>query len=298
MADLHLARAPAPAVESSLCTEKRVSSPVPVQVSDKPSHGLAARGAHVVLVCRNRERAAAAQSAIRTATGNVAIDVALADLSSQAEIRRLAHELVQCYPQMYALINNAGVVNTKRTVTVDGLETVFAVNHLAYFLLTQLLLPRLVASAPARIVNVASDAHEWDTLDFDDLQNERRYRTLKVYGQSKLCNLLFTRELARRIAGTGVTVNSMHPGGVATGLGWNNGWWAVLIAKVLKPFLRTAEQGADTAIYLTTAPEVANINGAYFYNRREHHPSRAARDDDAALRLWDISMQLTATREA
>ena len=261
------------------------------------AQGLAARGALVVLVCRSRARAEATQRAIRMATGNAAIDIALADLSSQAEIRRLAQELLQRYPRIHALINNAGVVNTKRTVTVDGLETVFAVNHLAYFLLTQLLLPRLVESAPARIVNVASDAHHWDTLDFDDLQNVRRYRAFKVYGQSKLCNLLFTRELARRIAGTGVTVNSLHPGGVATGLGWNNGWWAILIAKVLKPFLRTADQGADTAIYLTTAPELATVNGTYFYNRREHSPSRAAQDDEAALRLWEVSEQLTATRE-
>jgi retinol dehydrogenase-12 len=262
------------------------------------AQGLAARGAHVILVCRSRARAEATQHAMRTATGNSAIDIALADLSSQADIRRLAQELLRRYPRIHALINNAGVVNTKRTVTVDGLETVFAVNHLAYFLLTQLLLPRLVESAPARIVNVASDAHHWDTLDFADLQNHRRYRGLKVYGQSKLCNLLFTRELARRIAGTGVTVNSLHPGGVATGLGWNNGWWAVLIAKVLKPFLRTAAQGADAAIYLTTAPEVANVNGRYFYNRREHRPSRAAQDDEAALRLWQVSEQLTATRGA
>jgi retinol dehydrogenase-12 len=261
------------------------------------AQGLAACGAQVVLVCRSRARAEAAQNAIRTATGNAEIDIALVDLSSQVEIRRLAQELLQRYPRMHALINNAGVVNTKRTVTVNGIETVFAVNHLAYFLLTQLLLPRLVDSAPARIVNVASDAHHWDTLDFDDLQNHRRYRGLKVYGQSKLCNLLFMRELARRIAGTGVTVNSLHPGGVATGLGWNNGWWAILVSKVLKPFLRTVEQGADTAIHLTTAPEVATVNGKYFYNRREHRPSLAAQDDAAALRLWEISEQLTATRE-
>ena len=261
------------------------------------AQGLAACGAQVVLVCRSRARAEAAQNAIRTATGNAEIDIALADLSSQVEIRRLAQELLQRYPRIHALVNNAGVVNTKRTVTVDGIETVFAVNHLAYFLLTQLLLPRLIDSAPARIVNIASDAHHWDRLDFDDLQNHRRYRGLKVYAQSKLCNLLFTRELARRIASTGVTVNSLHPGGVATGLGWNNGWWAVLVAKVLKPFLRTAEQGADTAIYLTTTPEVANVNGKYFYNRREHQPSHAVQDDEAARRLWEISEQLTATRD-
>jgi NAD(P)-dependent dehydrogenase (short-subunit alcohol dehydrogenase family) len=257
------------------------------------AHGLAAQGAGVVLVCRNRERAEATQAAIRSATGNNNIDIALADLSSQAEIRRLAQELLRRYSQIHVLINNAGVLHTKRTITIDGIETVFAVNHLAYFLLTQLLLPRLVDTAPTRIVNVASDAHHWDTLNFDDLQNERRYRALKVYAQTKLCNILFTYELAQRIAGTGVTVNSMHPGGVATGLGWNNGWWAVLLAKALKPFIRTPEQGADTAIYLATTAEVAGVTGRYFRDRREIQPSPAAQDDGAARRLWDISVQLT-----
>lgn len=257
------------------------------------AQGLAAQGARVVLVCRNRARAEATQTVLRAATGNPAIDIALADLSSQTEIRRLARELLARYSRVHVLINNAGVVNAKRTMTVDGIETVFAVNHLAYYLLTQLLLSRLVDSAPARIVNVASDAHHWDTLDFDDLQNTRRYRPLKVYGQSKLCNLLFTRELARRLAGTGVTANSIHPGGVATGLGWNNGWWAVLIAKVLKPFMRTPKQGADTALYLATALEVEQITGKYFYDRREIVPSQAAQDDRAARRLWDISAELT-----
>ncbi|MBI3303849.1 MAG: SDR family oxidoreductase, partial [Deltaproteobacteria bacterium] len=230
--------------------------------------GLARMGATIVLVCRNRERAEAARTAIRAATGNNAVAVVLADLSSQAEIRQLARDLLARYPQMHVLVNNAGVFNRKRSTTVDGIETVFAVNHLAYFLLTHLLLECLIASGSARIVNVASHAHRWGRLDFDDLQNERTYHAMQVYGQSKLCNILFTRELARRIAGTGVTVNCLHPGGVATGLGWNNGWWAVLIAKALRPFLRTPEQGADTAVYLATSPEVEAVNGKYFCDRR------------------------------
>jgi len=197
------------------------------------------------------------------------------------------------YPQIQVLVNNAGVINRKRETTVDGIETVFAVNHLAYFLLTHLLLERLTISGSARIVNVASDAHRWGNLDFDDLQNARKYRPFPVYGQSKLCNILFTRELARWVAGTGVTVNCLHPGGVATGLGWNNGWWAVLIAKSLRPFFRTPEQGADTAIYLATSPEVEAVNGKYFYNRREIQPSPAAQDDAAAKQLWRISAELT-----
>jgi len=254
---------------------------------------LARRGATVTLVCRNSGRAEAARNEIRTATGNKAVEVLLADLSSQAEIRRLAQELLDRYPQIHVLINNAGVLNRKRTTTVDGIETVFAVNHLAYFLLTHLLLERLTISESARVINVASDAHRWGNLDFTDLQNARRYRALRVYGQSKLCNILFTRELARRIMGTKVTVNCLHPGGVATGLGWNNGWWAVLIAKALQPFFRTPEQGADTAVYLATSPAAAAVSGKYFYNRREIQPSPAAQDDEAAKRLWQISAELT-----
>ncbi len=255
--------------------------------------GLARTGATIGLVCRNRERAEATCSAIRSTTGNNAVEFALADLSSQAEIHRLAQDLLARYLQIHVLVNNAGVINHKRTTTIDGIETVFAVNHLAYFLLTHLLLERLTNSGSARIVNVASDAHRWGSLDFDDLQNARTYRAMRVYGQSKLCNILFTRELARRIAGVGVTATCVHPGGVATGLGWNNGWWAVLIANALRPFFRTPEQGADTVVYLATSPEVEGVNGKYFFNRREIQPSLAAQDDAAAKRLWQISAELT-----
>jgi NAD(P)-dependent dehydrogenase (short-subunit alcohol dehydrogenase family) len=254
---------------------------------------LARMGATIVLVCRNRARAEETCSAIRTETGNSAVDFVLADLSSQAEIRRLAQDLLIRYPQVHVLINNAGVINVQRSTTVDGIETVFAVNHLAYFLLTHLLLERMKASTSARIINVASNAHTWGSLDFNDLQNERHYRVMKVYGQSKLCNILFTRELAQRIAGSGVTANCMHPGGVATGLGRQNGWWAVLIAKALRPFFRTPEQGADTVIYLATSPTVEAVNGKYFYDRREIQPSRDAQDGGAASRLWQISAELT-----
>jgi NAD(P)-dependent dehydrogenase (short-subunit alcohol dehydrogenase family) len=250
-------------------------------------------GATVALVCRNPERAEAVRNEIHTATGNEAIQVLLADLSAQAEIHRLAQELLDRYPQIHILINNAGVLNRERTTTVDGIETVFAVNHLAYFLLTHLLLERLAASGSARIINVASAAHRWGNLDFEDLQNAREYRAMRVYGQSKLCNILFTRELARWITSTEVTANCLHPGGVATGLGWNNGWWAVLIAKALQPFLRTPEQGTDTVVYLATSPAVEAVSGKYFVDCHEIQPSPAAQDDGAAKRLWQISAELT-----
>ncbi len=258
--------------------------------------GLAHLGATIVLVCRNRTRAEATRAAIVTASGNSQVEIALADVSIQAEIHRLAQELLGRYPQIHVLVNNAGTLERRRSTTRDGIETVFAVNHLAYFLFTQLLLERLTTSAPARIINVASGAHRWGPLDMSDLQNARHYRALRVYGQSKLCNILFTRELARRLAGSGVTVNAMHPGGVATGLGSNNGWWAKLIATVLKPLILTAEQGADTVVYLATAPEVARVSGKYFVKRQEEQPSLAALDDDTAQRLWQASVELTVGR--
>jgi NAD(P)-dependent dehydrogenase (short-subunit alcohol dehydrogenase family) len=255
---------------------------------------LARRGATVAVVGRDRERGEETRSAIRDATGTDRATLHLGDLSSQADVRTVADDLLARYEQMHVLVNNAGVVNLKRTTTVDGIEATFAVNHLAYFLLTHLLLPRLRQSGGARIVNVASDAHRFGGLNFDDLQNERRYRSLRVYGQSKLCNILFTRELARRVPANEVTVNCVHPGAVATRLGQNNGWWAVLITKTLSPFFRSPAQGAETSVYVATSPDVAGVSGRYFANCRAVEPSRAARDDAAAARLWQMSEALTA----
>lgn len=260
------------------------------------AEALAKRGATLALVCRDRGRGEEACDSIRRASGNAGVSLLLADLSSQAEIRRLAAELCQRHPQIHVLINNAGVVNLQRTTTVDGIETVLAVNHLAYFLLTNLLLDTLRRSDTARIVNVASDAHKFGPLDFDDLQNTRHYRAMRVYGQSKLCNILFTRELARRLAGSDVTVNAVHPGAVATGLGKNNGRWAQLIIKSLGFFFRTPEQGAATSIYLASSPAVAGVSGKYFANCREARTSKAAQDDAAAARLWEISVRMTGLR--
>jgi NAD(P)-dependent dehydrogenase (short-subunit alcohol dehydrogenase family) len=257
---------------------------------------LANRGATLALVCRDRTRGEETRDAIRRANGNDGVTLHLADLASQAEIRRLAAELVERLPRIHVLINNAGVINLQRTTTVDGIETVLAVNHLAYFLLTNLLLETLRRSGAARIVNVASDAHKLGPLDFDDLQNRRRYRSMRVYGQSKLCNILFTRELARRLAGSDVTVNAVHPGAVATRLGQNNGRWAQLLIKGLGYFFRTPAQGAATSIYVATSPNLAGVSGKYFANCREARPSAAALDDDAAARLWDVSAQLTGLR--
>jgi len=253
---------------------------------------LAQLGASLVLVCRSRERGQETVAEIAAKTGNGDVTLLLGDLSSQAEVRNVAREFLATNRPLHVLINNAGVVNLHRTLTADGIETTFAVNHLAYFLLTNLLLERLQRSAPARIVNVASDAHKFGRLDLDDLGNGRRYRAMRVYGQSKSANILFTTELARRIEGSGVTANSLHPGAVATGLGKNNGGWTRPLIAFLGLFFRTPGDGAATSVYLASSSEVEGLSGKYFANRREQRPARAAQDPESARRLWEISAQM------
>jgi NAD(P)-dependent dehydrogenase (short-subunit alcohol dehydrogenase family) len=255
---------------------------------------LARMDADLVLVCRDRGRGEETAKAIRSHTGNDHVEVMLADLASQQAIRQLARDYLATDRPLHVLVNNAGVVNLRRTQTVDGIETVFAVNHLAYFLLTNLLLDRLKASAPARIVNVASDAHRFGTLNFDDLGGERSYRTMRIYGQSKLANILFTYALARRLEGSGVSANCLHPGAVATGLGKNNGGWAKAVIGLLRPFFRTPESGAATSIYLASAPQLEGVSGKYFSNCKETRSSRASYDEAAARRLWEISAQMSS----
>ncbi len=254
---------------------------------------LARLGAALVLVCRDRGRAEATAAEIGAATGNRDVTVLLADLAVQQEVRRVASEFLATARPLHVLINNAGAVNLQRTLTADGIETTLAVNHLAPFLLTNLLLERLQQSAPARIITVASEAHRFGALDFDDLGNARRYRPLRVYGQSKLANILFTNELARRLAGSTLTANSLHPGAVATGLGKNNGVWARGVIALLRPFFRSPQRGAATSIHLAASPAVDGLTGKYFVDCREKRPSRAARDGAAAQRLWEISATLT-----
>jgi NAD(P)-dependent dehydrogenase (short-subunit alcohol dehydrogenase family) len=260
--------------------------------------GLAERGAHVVICGRSAERAEAARADIVRRSGNRRVDVLLADLSSQAEVRKLAETFLEGHGALHVLVNNAGVVHNRRRTTVDGLEATFAVNHLAYFLLTGLLLERLRRSAPARVVNVASDAHHFGSIDWDDLQAERRYQGppilsgMRVYGTSKLCNVLFTRELARRLEGTGVTANCVHPGMVATGLGTNNGVLGNVAMGLARPFAKSPAQGARTTLHVALAPELEGVSGGYFANERPARLSSAARDDEAARRLWDESCRL------
>lgn len=257
---------------------------------------LAREDATLVLVARDGGRARATAEDVAAATGRRDVHVVLGDLSVQTEVRRVASELGTRWPRIDVLLNNAGVVNLRPTSTPDGIETTFAVNHLAYFMLTILLRESLAAAPRSRVVNVASDAHRWGRLDFDDLNNARRYRAMRVYGQSKLCNILFTYALARRLQGATTTVNCLHPGAVATRLGQNNGRIATALTKLLKPFFRTAEGGADTAIYLATSPEVAGTSGAYFVDRKARRSSRLSYDEAVQERLWDASERLTGVR--
>jgi NAD(P)-dependent dehydrogenase (short-subunit alcohol dehydrogenase family) len=266
--------------------------------------GLAREGARVLIVGRSPGRGEAAREQIAKQSGNDRVELLLADLASLAEIRRLCAEVKSRCDALHVLVNNAGLVNMSRQLTVDGLEATFAVNHLAYFALTLGLLDRLRASAPARIVNVASDAHRFGSIDWDDLQSERRYRGLpfvaamRVYGSSKLQNILFTRELARRLEGSGVTANCVHPGAVSTRLGTNNGSVGRVVTGLLRPFMLSPAAGAETSIFLAASPELAETSGRYFTRKREASCSRAAQDDAAARRLWDVSVELAGLDDA
>jgi retinol dehydrogenase 12 len=257
---------------------------------------LAARGAKILLVCRDETRGQAALEIVRAAATGKAPTLLLADLSQQAAIRRLAREVRRRWQHLDVLVNNAGGFFFRRELTVDGVESTFAVNHLAPFLLTNLLLDRLDAAPAARVVTVSSVAHRYASLDFDNLQGEARYDVFSAYARSKLANALFTLELARRLDGTQVTANCLHPGVVATNLGSNNGWLARIALWAATPFLSTPEQGAQTTIYLASSADVAGVSGAYFADCREEEPAAAARDTRAARRLWKASEKLTADK--
>lgn len=257
------------------------------------AHGLAEMGAKVIVVGRNPEKCARVVEEIRKATRNQNVDCLLADLTDLSQIHRLALHFQESYPRLHVLINNAGAIFLTRRETVDGIEMTFALNHLSYFLLTLLLLDELKASAPSRVVNVSSNGHFGKRLNFDDLQSERGYKFMQVYGRSKLANLYFTFELARRLDGTGVTVNALHPGFVATDMGKNNGLLARLIVPLIHFRSLTPEQGAQTSLYLASSPDVKGISGEYFVKCKIGHVDPIARDPEAARRLWRTSAELT-----
>jgi NAD(P)-dependent dehydrogenase (short-subunit alcohol dehydrogenase family)/MFS family permease len=255
--------------------------------------GLAALGAHVGITGRDTARTQAAAAAIARESGNPCVDAFAADMSSQAEVHRLAAAVLDAYPRLDVLVNNVGGFWATRHVTADGLERTFAVNHLAGFLLTSLLLDLLKASAPARIVTVSSNSQATGNLDFTDLQGERHYSGQQAYSQSKLANVMFTYELARRLDGTGVTATVLHPGVVRTAFAAEDpSPLAKVMITVSRPFLKTPAQGAATSIYLATAPEVEGVTGQYFANRRPKTSNKASYDTTAAARLWDASARL------
>jgi retinol dehydrogenase-14 len=256
------------------------------------AEGLAALGASLVLLCRRAEVGAEVAESI-TKSGGHPPEVVLCDLASQASIRSAATGVTRTHPRLHVLINNAGILLRTRQVSVDGHEMQLAVNHLAYFLLTNLLLDALKAGAPSRIVNVSSGAHQGGRIDFDALQSERRYDPIRVYSMTKLANILFTHELARRLEGTSVSVNAVHPGVIATRLLADYLDVPLTGVSPERSFGGNPERGAETSIYLAASPEVEGITGGYFVNRQESRSSPASYDEAAARKLWDVSAQLT-----
>jgi NAD(P)-dependent dehydrogenase (short-subunit alcohol dehydrogenase family) len=254
---------------------------------------LAAMGARIVLIARDKSRADSTLARLRQFGPGVNHTVHFADVSRIGDVRRVAGEIAAAEPRIDVLLNNAGAMFYDRQVTVDGLERTFATNHMSYFVLTLALRPQLTADAPSRVVNTASDAHRGAKLDFDDLQCAKKYKAFTAYGRSKLCNILFTRELARQFAGTGITANSLHPGFVNTRFA-DGGHGALYQAlRVAKNFALTPDKGAETIIYLASSPDVAGVTGEYFAKCARATPTSEAQNDDSARRLWSETEKLT-----
>lgn len=265
-------------------------------IGQETARALAERGRQVIIAARSEDKARDTVAGIRASTGNRDVDYLLADFSALDSVRDLAAQFLQRYDKLDVLVNNAGAYFLRRQDSADGYEMTLAVNHLAPFLLTDLLLERLKASAPARIVNVASDAHAQATMAFDDLQFEQRYPSFGAYGRSKLANILFTYELARRLEGTGVTANAVHPGFVSTGMGSNNvpPWLGKLFRGMTSLFARDVVEGAETVIYLADSPEVEGVSGKYFEDKTAVSSSPISYDEAVAARLWNLSAQMVA----
>lgn len=259
--------------------------------------GLATLGARVGITGRGLARAEQAAADIGAASGNPAVDAFAADMTSQAEVRRLAAAVLGAYPRLDVLVNNVGGFWAHRHLTADGLERTFALNHLAPFLLTNLLLGRLKTSAPARIVTVSSHVQAEGRIEFDDLQSARNFSAQRAYSQSKLANVMFTNELARRLEGSGVTATSLHPGVVRTNFGAEDqAWFFAVISRVVRPLLKTPAQGAQTPIYLASSPDVDGVTGQFFASRKPKAANKVAYNTEVIARLWQVSADLVGMR--
>jgi NAD(P)-dependent dehydrogenase (short-subunit alcohol dehydrogenase family) len=286
-----------PVTDGPLRTKVAVMTGATSGIGQVAAERLAQRGARLVLVARDRARGEATLARLRATAPDVSHTVRYADLSRLADMKRVAGEIAAAEPRIDILVNNAGAIFTRRIVTEDRLERTFALNHMSYFVLTAGLRDRLAAAAPSRIVNTASNAHRNGHIDFDDLQSAMRYRPFAVYGTSKLCNILFTRELARKLSGLGVTANSFSPGFVATRFGNQSGGLPAVGLRFAKLFARPVETGAETLVHLATAPEVAEVSGEFFYNCQVATPTAAACDDTVAQMLWRESERLACSGE-
>ena len=255
---------------------------------------LAGMGAQMVIVSRNKRRCEATVEMIKQETGNIHVEYIVADFSAKADIRKAAEMFKTHHQRLDVLVNNAGALFFKHLLSVDGLEMTFALNHLNYFYLTSLLLDVIKSSVPARVINVSSGAHYDGRIDFDDLMGKKGYIGMRAYSQSKLANILFTYELARRLEGTGVTVNALHPGFVSTGFAKNNGLIFRLGMNLIGPFIRQAGEGAATTIYLASSPEVEGVTGKYFVDKKIVRSNPESYEDQVALRLWQVSLELIA----
>ncbi len=249
-------------------------------------------GAEVVITARSQEKLFRAIDEIQSQTGNDRVSGLVGDLSSQEEVRSMADGFKDQYKRLDVLVNNAGAVYFRRTMSSDGIEITFAGNHLGPFLLTNLLLDVIQESTPARIVNVSSNSHEGKVLDFDDLGSQHNYQFMRVYGKSKLANILFTYELDRRLEGSGVTVNVLHPGFVGTNMAANNGWLVRYLLPLTRVMSISVDQGAETSIYLASSPEVEGVSGKYFYQKKAIPSSPNSYDQSAAERLWQVSAEM------
>lgn len=276
------------ALQGKLCLVTGANS----GIGKATAFGLARMGATVILACRNAERAEAARQNITSQSRNQGVSVALVDLSSLDSVRSFANAFQQKHSRLDVLVNNAGIYSRKLVLTEDGFESAFQINHLGHFLLTNLLLERLKAGAPSRIVNVTSAAHWAGHINFKDLSDRRPHKGWSAYSESKLANVLFTYELARRLEGVGVTANCVHPGTVRTNFARNNGGIIGLGVKLIGPFMLSPEEGARTVIWLASAPELEQVTGKYFEKQSEKRSSRESYDLEVARRLWDVSSEL------